>query len=128
MSLTAISPIDGRYSKQVQSLQEYFSEYALIKYRVIVEIEYLFLLSDKKFLKLTASAKKHLRSVMEHFSVENAEAIKEIEKTTNHDVKRWNIFLKVNWINSCQERKNGFILDLHRRIITRPFLCFGSIA
>lgn len=94
MSLTAISPIDGRYSKQVQSLQEYFSEYALIKYRVIVEIEYLFLLSDKKFLKLTASAKKHLRSVMENFSVENAEAIKEIEKTTNHDVKAVEYFLK----------------------------------
>lgn len=94
MSLTAISPIDGRYSKQVQNLQEYFSEYALIKYRVIVEIEYLFLLSDKKFLKLTASAKKHLRNVIEHFSVENAEAIKEIEKTTNHDVKAVEYFLK----------------------------------
>lgn len=94
MSLTAISPIDGRYHKQVQGLQEYFSEYALIKYRVMVEIEYLFLLADKKFLKLTASAKKHLRSVIENFSVENAEAIKEIEKTTNHDVKAVEYFLK----------------------------------
>ncbi|MCH5717224.1 hypothetical protein MKP07_13925 [Niabella hibiscisoli] len=87
MSLTAISPIDGRYSKQVQSLQEYFSEYALIKYRVIIEIEYLLLLADKKFLKLSAGAKKHLRELKENFSVANAEAIKEIEKTTNHDVK-----------------------------------------
>lgn len=94
MSLTAISPIDGRYSKQVQNLQDYFSEYALIKYRVIVEIEYLFLLADKKFVKLSAAAKKHLRIVMENFSVENAEAIKEIEKTTNHDVKAVEYFLK----------------------------------
>jgi adenylosuccinate lyase len=94
MSLTAISPIDGRYSKQVQSLQEYFSEYALIKYRVIIEIEYLLLLADKKFLKLSAGAKKHLRELKENFSVANAEAIKEIEKTTNHDVKAVEYFLK----------------------------------
>ncbi|WP_346236498.1 adenylosuccinate lyase [Niabella insulamsoli] len=94
MSLTSISPIDGRYSRQVQSLQEYFSEYALIKYRIIVEIEYLFLLADKKFLKLSASAKKHLRGVIDNFSEANAEAIKEIEKTTNHDVKAVEYFLK----------------------------------
>lgn len=94
MSLTSISPIDGRYQKQVQQLQEYFSEYALIKYRVIVEIEYLFFLDAKKFLKLSTSAKKHLRSVMENFSVEQARAIKEIEKTTNHDVKAVEYFLK----------------------------------
>ena len=94
MSLTAISPIDGRYSKQVQSLQEYFSEYALIKYRVIIEIEYLLLLADKKFLKLSAGAKKHLRELKASFSVANAEAIKEIEKTTNHDVKAVEYFLK----------------------------------
>ena len=94
MSLTAISPIDGRYSKQIENLKEYFSEYALIKYRVIVEIEYLFLLADKKFLKLTPAAKRHLRDVMENFSAENAEAIKEIEKVTNHDVKAVEYFLK----------------------------------
>ncbi|MGN7783269.1 adenylosuccinate lyase [Niabella sp. 22666] len=94
MSLTAISPIDGRYSKQVESLQEYFSEYALIKYRVIIEIEYLLLLADKKFLKLSAGAKKHLQQLKENFSVANAEAIKEIEKTTNHDVKAVEYFLK----------------------------------
>lgn len=94
MSLTAISPVDGRYAKQVEPLQEYYSEYALIKYRVIVEIEYLFLLADKKFLKLSAAARKHLRNLMENFSPENALAIKEIEKTTNHDVKAVEYFLK----------------------------------
>ena len=72
MSLTSISPIDGRYHKQVQHLQEYYSEYALIKYRVIVEIEYLFFLAEKKFLKLSAGAKKHLRAVIENFDPEQA--------------------------------------------------------
>lgn len=94
MSLTAISPIDGRYAKQVLHLQDYYSEYALIKYRVIIEIEYLFLLADRKFLKLPATARKHLREVMENFTPANAEAIKEIEKTTNHDVKAVEYFLK----------------------------------
>jgi adenylosuccinate lyase len=51
--LTAISPVDGRYRKHVQHLDEYFSEYALIKYRVLVEIEYFFFLEDKKFFKLS---------------------------------------------------------------------------
>ncbi|MBO9593662.1 MAG: adenylosuccinate lyase [Niabella sp.] len=94
MSLTAISPVDGRYHKQVQQLQEYYSEYALIKYRVIVEIEYLFFLAEKKFLKLSAPAKKHLRAVIENFGTDQAKAIKEIEKTTNHDVKAVEYFLK----------------------------------
>ncbi|MCF3108478.1 adenylosuccinate lyase [Niabella sp. CC-SYL272] len=94
MSLTAISPVDGRYHKQVQQLQEYYSEYALIKYRVIVEIEYLFFLAEKKFLKLSAAAKKHLRAVIENFGTDQAKAIKEIEKTTNHDVKAVEYFLK----------------------------------
>ena len=94
MSLTAISPIDGRYAKQVQNLQEYYSEYALIKYRVIIEIEYLFLLADRKFLKLSTTARQHMRGLMENFSVADAEAIKEIEKTTNHDVKAVEYFLK----------------------------------
>ena len=54
-NLTAISPVDGRYRKQVAHLDEYFSEYALIKYRVIVEMEYFFFLADKKFFKLMQS-------------------------------------------------------------------------
>ena len=94
MSLTAISPIDGRYAGQVSHLQAYYSEYALIKYRVIVEVEYLFLLADRKFLKLSAATRKHLRGVVENFSLADAEIIKDIEKTTNHDVKAVEYFLK----------------------------------
>jgi adenylosuccinate lyase len=60
-NLTAISPVDGRYRKQVAHLDEYFSEYALMKYRVIVEIEYFLFLADKKFFKLNAKARLQLR-------------------------------------------------------------------
>lgn len=93
-SLTSISPIDGRYRKQVSGLSLYFSEFGLIKYRVLVEVEYFFLLADQHFFKLPASARKTLKAVCENFGLEDAEAIKEIEKTTNHDVKAVEYFLK----------------------------------
>jgi adenylosuccinate lyase len=93
-SLTAISAIDGRYRNQLQYLDEYFSEYALIKYRVLIEIEYLFFLNSKKFFKLSANAVKQLTSVKDDFVLPYAEEIKEIEKTTNHDVKAVEYFLK----------------------------------
>lgn len=93
-SLSAIAPIDGRYRKQVQHLDEYFSEYALIKYRVAVEIDYLFLLSEKKFFKLSNKAVKHLTKLKTDFGLEDAQEIKQIEHTTNHDVKAVEYFLK----------------------------------
>ena len=93
-ALTAISPIDGRYRKQVQHLDEYFSEYALIKYRVIIEIEYLLFLEHKKFFKLPTKTKKHLQKLAEDFGPEDAQEIKQIEYTTNHDVKAVEYFLK----------------------------------
>jgi adenylosuccinate lyase len=93
-SLTAISPIDGRYRKQVQHLDEYFSEYGLIKYRVLVEIEYLLFLSQKKIVKLNERAAKELFRIKEEFSLEDAQAIKTIEQTTNHDVKAVEYFIK----------------------------------
>jgi adenylosuccinate lyase len=93
-SLSAISPIDGRYRRQTSHLDEYFSEFALMKYRVIVEIEYFFLLADKKFFKLSAKARATLKAAMENFSEADATEIKEIEKTTNHDVKAVEYFIK----------------------------------
>ena len=92
--LTAISPVDGRYRKHVQHLDEYFSEYALIKYRVLVEIEYFFFLENKKFFKLSHKARKHLKKLQEDFGLEDAQEIKQIEYTTNHDVKAVEYFLK----------------------------------
>jgi adenylosuccinate lyase len=93
-NLTAISPIDGRYRKQVQFLEEYFSEFALIKYRVFVEVEYFFFLADKKFFKLESNVRQQLRKVADEFGIADAQRIKEIEATTNHDVKAVEYFLK----------------------------------
>ena len=93
-NLTAISPIDGRYRKQLSHLDEYFSEYALIKYRVLVEIEYFLFLADKKFFKLTPKQKLQLKRVAEDFHLSDAQQIKQIEATTNHDVKAVEYFIK----------------------------------
>ncbi len=93
-TLTAISPVDGRYHHQVQHLNEYFSEYGLMKYRVQVEIEYLLFLEKKKFLSLPANAKKHLEKLSENFGPDEAQQIKHIEATTNHDIKAVEYFLK----------------------------------
>ncbi|MFM7645821.1 MAG: adenylosuccinate lyase [Sphingomonadales bacterium] len=93
-TLTALSAIDGRYRQQVQQLDEYFSEFALIKYRIVVEVQYLFGLDKKKVIKLGAVATKHLKKLCDTFSIEQALSIKEIEKTTNHDVKAVEYFLK----------------------------------
>src|SRR5690349_2508317 len=93
-TLSAISAIDGRYRKQVQHLDDYFSEYALMKYRVMVEIEYLFFLAEKKFLKLSAKASRQLSKLKDSFGPEDAQEIKQIEHTTNHDVKAVEYFIK----------------------------------
>jgi adenylosuccinate lyase len=93
-SLSAISAVDGRYRKQVQHLDEYFSEYALMKYRVLVEIEYLLFLSEKKFFKLSAKTAKQLSKLKDDFGPEDAQEIKQIEHTTNHDVKAVEYFIK----------------------------------
>src|SRR4051812_11809966 len=92
--LTAISPIDGRYRKQVQHLDEYFSEYALMKYRVKIEVEYVLFLEKKKLFKLSPKAIKNLQRLAQDFSPEDAQEIKQIEYTTNHDIKAVEYFLK----------------------------------
>ncbi len=93
-SLTAISPVDGRYRKQVSQLFEYFSEYALIRYRVYVEIEYFIFLSEKKFFAFSPKQKQSLRDVFKDFSLDDANQVKQIESVTNHDVKAVEYFLK----------------------------------
>ena len=93
-NLTAISPLDGRYRKQVEFLDKYFSEFALIKYRVHVEVEYFFFLAEHGFFALSAESKNGLHKVMETFRLEDAQRIKQIEAVTNHDVKAVEYFLK----------------------------------
>jgi len=96
-SLFAISPVDGRYAKTTESLQNYFSEYALIRYRVRVEVEYFIALCELPVPELAAFPKDQfdaLRKLYTAFDQSAAEKIKEIEKTTNHDVKAVEYFLK----------------------------------
>ena len=95
--LTAISPIDGRYRSKVENLQLYFSEFALIKYRVLVEVEYFIALCDLPLPQLSAFDKNKyalLRNLVSNFTLEEAQRIKDIEKVTNHDVKAVEYFLK----------------------------------
>ncbi len=92
--LTAISPIDGRYNKATTQLVDYFSEYALIKYRVKVEVEYFISLGEKKFFKIDTKLKNSLRKMVENFSEADAQHIKNTEAITNHDVKAVEYFLK----------------------------------
>ena len=96
-SLMAVAPIDGRYRKQVEDLSLYFSEYALIKYRVRVEIEYFIALCEVPLSALSGIDKTifvQLQRIYQEFSVEDAQKIKEIEKVTNHDVKAVEYFIK----------------------------------
>ena len=96
-SLTAISPIDGRYRKVTNELAPYFSEFGLIKYRVQVEIDYFILLSQQglpQLPKLFAIQVENLKAIYQNFSFADAEIIKETEKTTNHDVKAVEYFVK----------------------------------
>ncbi len=95
--LNAISPIDGRYRNKVEKLADYFSEEALIKYRVHVEIEYFIALCEIPLPQLSGfdtSKFESLRKIYLDFSTDDARAIKEIEKTTNHDVKAVEYFIK----------------------------------
>jgi len=98
MSLTAISPLDGRYSKQTGELKEHFSEFALMKQRVIVEIEWLLAMSANPALaeirSLTSEEALLVRQIPATFDIAAAERVKEIERTTNHDVKAIEYFIK----------------------------------
>ena len=96
--LSAISPIDGRYRSKTSQLDTIFSEFGLIKYRTIIEVEWLKAMSQNADIvevpKFSKSAVSHLNDLIKDFSVENAQRVKEIEKTTNHDVKAVEYFLK----------------------------------
>ncbi len=95
--LTAISPIDGRYYSKTQELRAFFSEFAMIKYRVLVELEYFIALCEIPLPQLKKFDKKffrNFRDIYRKFDPEDAKQVKDIEKTTNHDVKAVEYFLK----------------------------------
>jgi adenylosuccinate lyase len=110
--LTAISPLDGRYRHKVDELDLYFSEFGLIRYRLMVEIEYFIALCDIPLPQLVDFKKdnfKLLRSIYEDFDVTDAEKIKEKEKITNHDVKAIEYFLKEKFFQTGWGKWSEFI-------------------
>lgn len=111
-SLTAISPVDGRYRQKVNELDLYFSEFGLIRYRLMVEVEYFIALCDIPLPQLSDFKKENykiLRSVYEDFGISDAEKIKETEKVTNHDIKSIEYFLKDRFIIEGWEKWSEFI-------------------
>ncbi|NNF33136.1 MAG: adenylosuccinate lyase [Saprospiraceae bacterium] len=110
--LKAVSPLDGRYSKKTEKLQAYFSEYALIKYRIQVEVEYfvaLYQLGLPQLKDLNQNDVLTMRKLYESFSVEDAQKVKDIEAVTNHDVKAVEYFIKEKLAGSSIEPKLEFI-------------------
>ena len=135
-ALTALSPIDGRYHKTTQLLAPYFSEYALIKYRLRVEVEYFIMLAEKKFFKLESKTKLSLRKLVVDFSLDDAQQIKQTEAVTNHDVKAVEYFLKeklqafgvtdsIEWVHfglTSQDINNTAIPMLWKDAIEQEYL------
>jgi adenylosuccinate lyase len=123
-TLLAISPVDGRYYNKVENLWKYFSEFALIKYRVYVEIEYFIALCEIPLPQLENISKNQLDALREfhlQFTPEDAMRVKEIENITNHDVKAVEYFIKKNLtIPALASIKSLFISLLHRRMQTIP--------
>ena len=110
--LTAISPIDGRYRSKAESLDKFYSEFALIRYRVKVEVEYFIALCELPLPQLKDvdnTVFKSLRKIYEEFSLDDAQRIKDIESITNHDVKAVEYFLKENFDKIGLESYKEFI-------------------
>ena len=110
--LTAVSPVDGRYRNASEPLDKYFSEYALIRYRVLVEIEYFIALCEIPLPQLSDVKKdkfEALRDIYREFTIEDALRVKEIEKTTNHDVKAVEYLIK--------EKMDGLGLADHKEFV-----------
>lgn len=112
MSLTAISPIDGRYASKTKPYSEFFSECALIRYRVMVEVEYFIALCQlplPQLKKVSADLFPKFREIYQNFSVEDAQKVKDIESVTNHDVKAVEYFLKEKFEELGIEQEKEFI-------------------
>lgn len=105
-ALTALSPVDGRYGSKTTELREFFSEYGLIKYRVTVEVRWLQQMAGiagiKEVPSLSPEANQLLNSIVDNFSLSDAERVKEIERTTNHDVKAVEYLLKEKVANNAE--------------------------
>lgn len=111
-AILAVSPIDGRYKKQVEELSLYFSEYALIKYRIQIEIEYFIALCELPLEQLKDFNREdfgRLRDIYNRFTPDNAEEVKEIEKVTNHDVKAVEYYIKKRFSENGWDKFGEFV-------------------
>jgi adenylosuccinate lyase len=111
-TLSALSPVDGRYRQQVDELAVFFSEYALIKYRVFVEIEYFIALCEiplPGLVRFEGAELEDLRNIYNNFRIEDAERIKDIEKVTNHDVKAVEYFIKEQFSKLGLDKYSEFV-------------------
>ena len=110
-NLLNISPVDGRYHETTKELSNYFSEYALIKYRIFVEIKWLIYLLDKKILddKITNTEKEKLLNIYNNFNLSEAHKVKDIESTIKHDVKAIEYYLRDKFKELKLARLNPFI-------------------
>ena len=137
-NLLAITPIDGRYESRTNCLSDYFSEFALIKTRVEVEINWLILISNNKSLtfipNLSLAQQKKVLNIFNEFSIQDAREIKKIEKKTNHDVKAIELFIvaklkKLKLNKLCEFDKVFFLINSssERRPIT-PWTSFVSFS
>ena len=109
--LLNISPVDGRYKKKTEELNEYLSEYALIKYRIYIEISWLLFILKEKIVseKVNANERKIISKIYENFNVEEANKVKEIEKVVKHDVKAVEYYLQEKFKENNLERLISFI-------------------
>ena len=114
--LKKISPIDGRYWNKTNQYSDYFSEFALIKYRVFVEIQYFIALAQHPIPQLNEfnlEMVEELNEIFENFSQEDAEQIKKIERDINHDVKAVEYFLKDQFFFDLVNFKVNFLFDIN---------------
>ena len=109
--LLNISPIDGRYKNKVKDLENYFSEYALIKYRLFIEISWLLFIINEKIIneEITLSEEKKINSIYDKFNLKEASRVKEIEAITKHDVKAIEYYLQEKFKKLKLERLIPFI-------------------
>ena len=113
LNLFALSPLDGRYATKVEDLREFFSEFALMKYRVAVELKYLKALGDEPRIlevrKFSASEQKLITKIIENFDEKDGAEIKKIEATTNHDVKAVEYFLQKKLAKTSLKNRISFL-------------------
>ncbi len=126
--LTSVTPIDGRYFQKTKDLKGYFSEYAFIRYRLIVEIEYLIALSKIDLVEtLEEEEIVFLKNIYQKFSISEAESVKEIESKIKHDVKSIEYYIKMKINENSQLEEKGISIFTHFALTSQDANCTANI-